>query len=173
MHHAAGLPTPRELRCLRGDAEGLQIQGGFYLTPALTDRYSLTTCRRASEREFLERDPLDTPGRTLSEFIAYGTESVARPLTSLAQQLAHRLLGSPEMAAQLSMRRSMLSVPGAPSSGQSGQRRSFLDWLPASVWPLFEILRGRQPADTDQVRCYCLSLAFSMKSQGWCKCILL
>ena len=60
------------------------------------------------------------------------------------------------------MRRSMLSVPSMPgarpeqpqsagSAGQAGLRRSFLDWLPASVWPLFEILRGRPPDGEEQV----------------------
>ena len=70
------------------------------------------------------------------------------------------------------MRRSMLSVPGAgpaqpQSAGSAGQaevRRSFLDWLPASVWPLFEILRGRQPDGEEQVGLTVIHLAF-MASQ--------
>ncbi len=113
-----------------------------------------------------ERDPLDAPGRTLSEFITYGTGSVARPLTSLAKQLAHRLLGSPEMAAELAMRRSVLSAPSAPvaalaqlqsADSHPGQRESFFDWLPASVWSLFEVLRGRQPGGEEQVGLHCPS----------------
>ena len=102
-----------------------------------------------------ERDPLETPGRTLSEFITFGTGSVARPLTSLAKQLAHRLLGSPEMAAELAMRRSVLSVPSASGAAQAltqpQSAGNFFDWLPASVWPLFGILRGRQPTGKEQV----------------------
>ncbi|CAL5220217.1 g2193 [Coccomyxa viridis] len=96
-----------------------------------------------------ERDPLDAPGRTLSEFITYGTDSVARPLTSLAKQLAHRLLGSPEMTAELAMRRSVLSAPGA-AQAQPHSASSFFNWLPASVWPLFKIVRGGQPAGEEQ-----------------------
>ena len=84
---------------------------------------------------------------------------MSRPLTSLARQLAHRLLGSPEMAAELAMRRSMLTVPGAGpeqpqsagSARQLGLRWSFLEWLPASVWPLFEILRDRELGGEEQV----------------------
>jgi len=91
---------------------------------------------------------LEAPGRTLSEYLSYGSETFARPLTSLAKQLAHRLLGSPEMAAALSMRRSMLSVA---SSAQSEQGSTFTNWLSASAWPLFEILRGNQPASKEQV----------------------
>ena len=128
-------------------------------------------CRVNSERE-----PLDTPGRTLAEFINYGTDSIARPLTSLAKQLAHRLLGSPEMAAELAMRRSVLSIPSmlgaaqdlpqsAGSPGLAGQRGSFFGWLPASVWPLFESLRGRQPAGKEQVGPHCALLAFVRELQ--------
>lgn len=139
----------------------LSIDGVGLALPHFATEY----CRVDSERE-----TLDTPGRTLAEFINYGTDTVARPLTSLAKQLAHRLLGSPEMTAELAMRRSVLSIPsvlGAArdppqsegSPGQAGQRGSFFDWLPASVWPLFEILRGRQPAGNEQVGPCCLSLA--------------
>ena len=164
------------IQCLHVENAGFNLAmtdrlTAFQNTSLEPQPYSM--CRGDSER-----DPLDAPGRTLSEFITYGTDSVARPLTSLAKQLAHRLLGSPEMTAELAMRRSVLSAPGA-AQAQPHSASSFFNWLPASVWPLFKIVRGGQPAGEEQVsftflkRHLCMAEGASRAScltAGWHAC---
>ena len=97
----------------------------------------------------------------------YGTEGFVRPLRGLAQQLAHRLLGSPQMAASLAMRRSVLSMPSMQNAAAGRQLRSevslgqeqpgwgLVERLHAYLQPLLGMLRGRWQVSEEEVSCKC------------------
>jgi hypothetical protein len=87
-----------------------------------------------------------------------------RPLRGLAQQLAHRLLGSPQMAASLAMRRSVLSMPSMQyvagrqlqsevSLGQEQPGWGLVERLHAYLQPLLGMLRGRWQLSQEEVSC--------------------
>ena len=88
-----------------------------------------------------------------------------RPLHALAQQVAHRLLGSPQMAASLAMRRSVLSMPSMQNAAAGHQPRSevtlgqeqpgwgLVERLHAHLQPLLGMLRGRWQVNKEEVSC--------------------
>ena len=91
-----------------------------------------------------------------------------RPLRALAQQLAHRLLGSPQMAASLAMRRSLLSMPSRQNAAAGHQPRSevslgqeqpgwgLVERLHAYLQPLLGMLTGRGQVSEEEVSCKCM-----------------
>lgn len=94
-----------------------------------------------------------------------------RPLHALAQQLAHRLLGSPQMAASLAMRRSVLSMPSMQNAaaghqpwsevplGQEQPGWGLVERLHAYLQPLLGMLRGRWQVEKEEVNCKCMQSA--------------
>ena len=94
-----------------------------------------------------------------------------RPLHALAQQLAHRLLGSPQMAASLAMRRSVLSMPSMQNAEAAHQPRSvvtvgqkqpgwgLVERLHAHLQPLLGMLRGRWQLNEEEVNRKCMQSA--------------